>query len=53
LYVKEVPRIVPKIPEKHPVDEAKLDKFTSNNNVGDVVLREKLNELAREVYSTP
>jgi hypothetical protein len=53
LYVKEVPRIVPKISEKYSVDEVKLNKFISNNNITDMILREKLNELAKEVYSTP
>jgi hypothetical protein len=51
LYMKEMPREIIKNIIKQTVDEVKLEKFISMNNVEDNALREKLNELAKEVCS--
>jgi hypothetical protein len=52
LYIKEIPKIIPKISQNYVVDEDKMIKFISKNNIKNAVLREKLNELAAEVYKT-
>jgi hypothetical protein len=52
LYVKEIPRIVLKSAPKYEINEEKLAKFIETNDIGNDALREKLNELAKEVYKS-
>ncbi|MDR0571752.1 MAG: DUF721 domain-containing protein [Rickettsiales bacterium] len=50
LYLKEVPKTVIKTVKMCEIDDNKLIHYNTNNNTKDETLRNKLNELAIEVY---